>query len=146
MTETQEEGIPIKSSVDVVLARREGRLMAKSLGFGSADQTRLATAISELTRNVIQYAGCGSCYIEDISSPRFMEVRVVVRDTGAGIPDIDEALRDGFSTGGGLGAGLSGTRRLVHFFEIKSDQKGTCIEISVRRRRAESSPEIRGHS
>ncbi|MEE3326107.1 MAG: ATP-binding protein [Myxococcota bacterium] len=142
----KESQIPIESSVDVVLARREGRALAKELGFGSADQTRLATAISELTRNVVQYAGSGHCQIDDISSLRFMEVRVVVSDSGPGIPDLDEALRDGFSTGGGLGAGLPGTRRLVHSFEIKSDPEATRIEISVRRRRPEISSVRRGYS
>ena len=142
----KESQIPIESSVDVVLARREGQALAKELGFGSADQTRLATAISELTRNVVQYAGSGHCQIDDISSLRFMEVRVVVSDSGPGIPDLDEALRDGFSTGGGLGAGLPGTRRLVHSFEIKSDPEATRIEISVRRRRPEISSVRRGYS
>ena len=146
MVEMKESRIPIESSVDVVLARREGRAMAKGLGFGSADQTRLATAISELTRNVVQYAGSGHCQIEDISSLRFIEVRVVVRDTGPGILDLDRALQDGFSTGGGLGAGLPGTRRLVHAFEIESSTEETRIEISVRRRRPDSSSVTRGNS
>lgn len=113
--------------------------MARDLGFGSADQTRLATAISELARNVVQHAHSGRCYIEDISSVRFMEVRVVVTDTGPGIADLEEALQDGFSTGGGLGAGLPGTRRLVHSFEIRSSPEETRIEITVRRRRADFS-------
>lgn len=142
MVETKEQDIPIASSADVVIARREGRAMARALGFGSADQTRLATAISELTRNVVQYAGLGHCRIDDISSPKFIEIRVIVSDNGPGIPDIDEALRDGFSTGGGLGAGLPGTRRLAHFFEIKSDADSTRVEISVRRRR----PGLSSHS
>ena len=142
----EEFGMPVESSTDVVLARRAGRAMAKELGFGTADQTRLATAISELTRNVVQYAGSGHCRIEDISSLRFMEIRVVVSDAGPGIPDLDEALRDGFSTGGGLGAGLPGTRRLVHSFEIKSDPEATRVEISVRKRRSDFSPARRDYS
>jgi len=120
--------------------------MAKKLGFGSADQTRLATAISELTRNVVQYAGSGHCRIDDISNLRFMEIRVVVSDAGPGIPDLDEALRDGFSTGGGLGAGLPGTRRLVHSFEIKSNPESTRVEISVRRRRPDWPSAPQGYS
>ena len=131
----KERCIQISSRTDVVMARRDGRAMARELGFGSADQTRLATAISELTRNVVQYAGSGYCRIGDISSPGFMEIRVVVGDAGPGIPDLQEALRDGFSTGGGLGAGLPGTRRLVHSFEITSEPGQTNVEISVRRRR-----------
>ncbi|MEE2897098.1 MAG: ATP-binding protein [Gemmatimonadota bacterium] len=132
----KERCIQISSSVDVVMARRDGRAMARELGFGSADQTRVATAISELTRNVVQYAGAGYCRIDDTSSMRYMAIRVVVGDAGPGIPDLEEALRDGFSTGGGLGAGLPGTRRLVHSFEITSEPGMTRIEISVQRRRA----------
>ncbi|MBT40557.1 MAG: anti-sigma regulatory factor [Deltaproteobacteria bacterium] len=128
--------VEIRGSTDVVTARRDGRDMARVLGFGSADQTRLATAISELTRNVVQYAGSGFCEIENASSPNFMEVRVVVGDSGPGIPDLGEALRDGFSTGGGLGAGLPGTRRLVHSFDIISEPGNTRVEITVRRRRS----------
>jgi len=128
--------INISSSFDVVQARRDGREMARDLGFGSADQTRVATAISELTRNVVQYAGSGYCRIDDISSSLFMEIRVVVGDAGPGIPDLQEAMLDGFSTGGGLGAGLPGTRRLAHSFDVKSEPGKTLVEISVRRRRA----------
>ncbi len=132
----KESRVEIRGSTDVVTARRDGRDMAKALGFGSADQTRLATAISELTRNVVQYAGSGFCLIENASSLDFMEIRVVVGDSGPGIPDLGEALRDGFSTGGGLGAGLPGTRRLVHSFDIISEPGNTRIEITVRRRRS----------
>jgi len=132
----KEHCIQIGSSMDVVRARRDGREMARELGFGSADQTRVATAISELTRNVVQYAGSGYCRLDDISGPRFMEIRVVVGDEGPGIPDLEEAMRDGFSTGGGLGAGLPGTRRLAHAFEVKSEPGKTLVEISIRRRRS----------
>ena len=132
----KERCIQIGNSFDVVRARRDGREMACELGFGSADQTRVATAISELTRNVVQYAGSGYCQIDDVSSPRFMEIRVVVGDAGPGIPDVEEAMLDGFSTGGGLGAGLPGTRRLAHTFEIASEPGRTLIELSVRRRRS----------
>lgn len=132
----EERRIEIEKGDDVVVARRDGRDMAKALGFGSADQTRLATAISELTRNVVQYAGSGFCLIKDVSSRQFMEIRVIVRDSGPGIADLEAALRDGFSTGGGLGAGLPGTRRLAHFFEITSEPGKTSVEITVRRRRS----------
>ncbi|HJO25114.1 MAG: ATP-binding protein [Myxococcota bacterium] len=128
--------VEIRDRTDVVTARRDGRDMARALGFGSADQTRLATAISELIRNVIQYAGFGFCVIENASSPEFVEVRVVVGDSGPGIPDLQEALRDGFSTGGGLGSGLPRTRRLVHSLDIISEPGNTRVEITVRRSRS----------
>ena len=127
--------IEIKKGFDVVMARRAGRNMAKELGLGSADQTRLATAISELTRNIVQYAGSGRCLIQDGSTMRFLEINVLVTDSGPGIADLEEAMTDGFSTGGGLGAGLPGTRRLVHFFEIASQPGDTRIRISMRRHR-----------
>lgn len=127
--------VEINKGIDVVLARRAGRNMAKELGLGSADQTRLATAISELTRNVIQYGGAGRCLIQDRSNLHFTEVDVLVTDSGPGIPDLEKAMTDGFSTGGGLGAGLPGTRRLVHFFDITSQPGDTRIRISIRRHR-----------
>jgi len=82
--------------------------MAKKIGFGSADQTRLATAISELTRSVIKYAGDGECMIYNESNESRNRIRVVVEDHGLGIPDIEMAMTDGYTTGGTVGAGLPG--------------------------------------
>jgi len=127
--------VEITVESDIVAARQAGREMARALGFGSADQTRLATAISELARNVIRYAGEGFCLISDESDDRERKVRVVVEDHGPGIPDIDAAITDGFSTGGGLGAGLPGARRLVHEFHIESRPSLTRVSMVMRRRR-----------
>ena len=127
--------VQIRQQADVVLARQAGREAAKELGFGLADQTRLATAISELARNVVQYAGAGQCIITDESDEEFIKIRVVVEDHGPGSPDIERALRDGFSTGNGLGAGLPGTKRLVHEFRIESKPGHTRITVGMRKRR-----------
>ena len=109
--------------------------MARHLGFGLADQTRLATAISELTRNVIQYAGQGVCFVSDESDGQMIRVKIVVEDNGPGIPDIEQALEPGFSTSGGLGAGLPGARRLVHEFHIESEPGGTKVAVAMVRPR-----------
>ncbi len=129
------KNVEIKSSRDIVKARQEGRNMALELGFGSADQTRLATAISELTRNVTQYAGTGVCTITDISDKNSIKINVAVKDTGPGITDINLALKQGHSTGGGLGAGLPGTKRLVQEFNIDSEPGHTIVTIVLSRRR-----------
>ena len=128
-----EERVVLKGQIDVVTARQAGREMARQLGFGSANQTRLATAISELARNALQYAGEGVCLIRDESDERRIRVKVVVEDHGPGIPDIEQAMTDGFSTGGGLGAGLPGTKRLVHEFEIESEPGCTRVTIEMSR-------------
>ena len=131
MIATASELVLIRHDSDVVTARRSGRYMAKKIGFGSADQTRLATAISELTRNVIKYAVSGECMIYDESSESRNRIRVVVEDHGHGIPDIEIAMTDGYTTGGTLGAGLPGTRRLVNEFNITSEPGLTRVEIAM---------------
>ena len=128
--------IDITDESDIVGARQAGRGMARELGLGSADQTRLATAISELARNVVQHAGSGMCTISDASDHGFIGVRVVVEDHGPGIPDVGKALEQGFSTGGGLGAGLPGTKRLVQEFAIESQPGHTKVTIAILRRRS----------
>ena len=105
--------IPVKDQTDVVAARQAGRDMARDADFGTADQTRFATAISELARNALIYAGEGTCSIHDLSDWEWMKIRAVVEDQGPGIPDLEKALTDGYSTGGSLGAGLPGSKRLV---------------------------------
>ena len=127
--------VEITVESDIVAARQAGREMARTLGFGSADQTRLATAISELVRNVIRYAGEGLCLISDQSNDRESKIKVVVEDHGPGIPDVEAAMTDGFSTGGGLGAGLPGAKRLVHEFSIESRPGFTRVSLVMRRRR-----------
>jgi len=130
-----ERRIALREQVDVVAARQAGREMARQLGFGLADQTRLATAISELARNALQYAGEGVCLVSDESNERRARVKVVVEDHGPGIPDIKKAMEYGFSTGGGLGAGLPGAKRLVHDFEIESQPGHTRVTIGMSRAR-----------
>jgi len=128
--------IEIKSESDIVVARSAGRELARNLGFGIANQTRLATAISELTRNVIRYAGTGMCKLFDESNPAELAIRAVIEDEGPGIEDIDQAMGDGFSTGKSLGAGLPGTKRLVNEMHILSRPGHTVITIAITQGRA----------
>ncbi len=127
----KKETIEIKFSKDIIAARKAGRNMARELGFSPVDQTRFAAAISELTRNVIQYAGEGVCVITDQSTNNNNKVQVKVEDNGPGIADIDQAMIFGFSTTKGLGAGLSGTKRLVHEFSIDSKPGHTQVTIAI---------------
>ena len=127
--------IEIRDERDIIAARSAGRDMARDLGFGSADQTRLATAISELTRNAIQYAGKGFCTHSDLSNERDIIIHVVVEDSGPGIDDMEKAMEFGFSTSKGLGAGLPGTKRLVSSFEIESDPGRTVVTIELTKRK-----------
>ena len=131
----RESLIIIRTEEDIVASRKVGRDVARGLGFGSADQTRLATAISELTRNVINFAGEGSCLIRDESESTSAAIIVVVEDHGPGIPDVEEAMTDGFSTVQSQGMGLSGARRLVDQFEIQSEPGHTRITMKMTRRR-----------
>ena len=106
---------------DVILARQLVRSMAADMTFSLADQTRLATAVSELTRNVLQYAGTGEITIKVVGRrERKSGLEIVVSDKGPGIDDIEKAMTMGFSTSKGMGAGLPGTRQLVDEFDIRS--------------------------
>lgn len=129
------ERVAIRDTTDIVLARGEARQVAGRIGFGLADQTRLATAVSELARNAMQYAGEGFCEIADVSDGEAMRIRIVVEDHGPGIADIEKAMKDGYSTSGGLGAGLPGTRRLMDEFAIESQPGLTRITIALIRSR-----------
>src|ERR1044071_4263911 len=114
-----EERILIRREDDIVVSRQRAREIAKRLGFGAVDQSRIATAVSELARNVVRYAtnGRGEVMIRDVDAAPGARARVgieiVVSDEGPGIPDIDRALSDGYTSGGGMGMGLPGTRRLM---------------------------------
>lgn len=120
----------------IVEARKAGRVMAQELGFGSADQTRLATAISELTRNALTHANGGTCSLVDHSNQLTRKIVVIVEDDGPGIADVSKALIDGYTTKkGNLGAGLPGTRRLVSEFEVESRPGCTRVTIALARRR-----------
>ena len=123
--------VPINSDKDIVVARQEGRTLAMSLGFSPGDATLLATAISELARNIVTYANVGDILLDTVNGAARLGMQVVARDEGPGIADVQQALRDGFSTSGGLGLGLPGVRRLVDEFQIVSDgTSGTTVTIT----------------
>ena len=128
-----QERIAIESDQDVVIARQRARALAISLDMPSTDQTLLATAISEIARNITTYAsgGRGEVVIEVVRDARGRRgVRVVARDEGPGIADLERALTDGYTTGGGLGLGLPGARRLVDEFDIETAPgKGTTVTL-----------------
>jgi serine/threonine-protein kinase RsbT len=125
------EELALKSGEDVVRLRKLVRDRAVGLGFSLVDQTKIVTAASELGRNTIQHGGGGRVEVAAISEPRRKGIRLEFVDTGPGIPDIAQALVDGYSTGGGLGLGLSGAKRLSSEFEIESAPgKGTRVAIT----------------
>lgn len=122
--------VSIVTDQDVVAARQQGRAMALELGFSASDSTLLATAISELARNIVSYAGQGEIVLRSNQNSGRPGVTVVARDHGPGIPSIEQALRDGYSTSGSLGLGLPGVRRLVDDFEITSEVgRGTTVTV-----------------
>ena len=120
--------VPINSDQDIVAARQKGRSLAVALGFSSGDATLIATAISELARNIITYAKSGEIRLTVMNGSARQGIRLVAHDQGPGIPDVQQALRDGFSTSGSLGLGLPGVMRLVDEFEIVSEENcGTTV-------------------
>lgn len=122
--------VAINSDQDIVAARQKGRVMASELGFSSGDATLIATAISELARNIVSYARKGEIKLKGIHGSSQIGILVVASDEGPGIVDIRQALRDGFSTSGSLGLGLPGVRRLMDDFEISSQPgKGTIVTV-----------------
>ncbi|MEH2182678.1 anti-sigma regulatory factor [Nostoc sp.] len=124
------ETINIQSSVDVVLVRQSVRQLAVEIGFSLVDQTKIVTAASELARNTLDYGGGGTVKLETLEQGRRRGLRLTFEDQGPGIPDIELALKDGFTTGGGLGMGLSGAKRLANEFEIQSAVgEGTQVTI-----------------
>jgi len=127
--------ITLKAESDVITARQAGRETARHLGLSLADQTRLATAISELARNAIQHAGRGTCLITDRSNQHAINIQVAVEDRGPGIPDIERVMEYGFSSSRGLGCGLPAARRLVDEFDIQSEPGYTKVTIGMVRPR-----------
>jgi len=103
--------VTISSDQDIVVARQKGRSLALELGFSSGDATLIATAISELARNIVSYAGSGQIALKDVQGSTRVGITVAASDNGPGIPNVSQALRDGFSTSGSLGLGLPGVRR-----------------------------------
>lgn len=125
-----EAKLEIKTSEDVVRVRQAVRALAIRVGLSLVDQTKMVTAASELARNTLEYGGGGAVTLERVSSGPRSGVRLVFEDQGPGIPDIDLALRDGYTTGGGLGLGLSGAKRLSSEFHIESKVgEGTKVAI-----------------
>jgi serine/threonine-protein kinase RsbT len=115
---------------DVVTARQKGREMAQRIGFSGSDLTIIATAISEIARNIVLYARRGEVIVSPVKEGSKRGLLVVARDEGPGIADIEQAMRDGFSTGKSLGLGLPGARRLMDEFEIVSEMgKGTVVTM-----------------
>lgn len=122
--------VSINNSEDIILARQIAREMAKELGFGLADQTRITTAVSELSRNIYTFAGTGRVVVKALSESAKKGMEIIAEDRGPGIPDIEMAMQDGYSTNKGLGQGLPGTKRLMDEFEIKSEAgKGATVTI-----------------
>jgi serine/threonine-protein kinase RsbT len=126
----KDESRPLRAEEDVVRARQAVRSWAVELGFSLVDQTKLVTAASELARNTVVYGGGGTLRMEQLEDGARKGLRLVFADEGPGIPDLEMALRDGYTTGGGLGLGLGGARRLVNEFDIQS-QAGAGTRITV---------------
>jgi serine/threonine-protein kinase RsbT len=129
--EPHESVIPIESDADVVLARQRAREMASELELTSTDQTLLATAISEVARNITTYAVRGEVILSTIRDAAGRRgIQVIARDDGPGIENLELALQDGYTSGGGLGLGLPGARRLVHEFDIETAPgRGTKVTL-----------------
>jgi serine/threonine-protein kinase RsbT len=122
--------VAINSDQDIVVARQKGRALAMEGGFAAGDATLIATAISELARNIVSYARKGQIKLRTISGANGRGILIIASDDGPGIPDIRQALRDGFSTSGSLGLGLPGVRRLMDEFEITSEPgRGTTVAV-----------------
>lgn len=130
MTVVKTEQLPLQTSSDVVMARQRVRQFAIELRFSLVDQTKLVTAASELARNALDHGQGGQMSIEVINGLSRTGLKLVFEDHGPGIPDIEAALKDGFSTGSGMGLGLGGSKRLVNEFAIESVVgKGTKVTV-----------------
>jgi serine/threonine-protein kinase RsbT len=128
---TDEERIRVESEMDLVTARMKGRKLASQMGFGSLDLTLIATAISELGRNILQYAKRGEIVLGRTHQNDKRGIVVVAHDEGPGIANLRQAMQEGYSTGQGLGLGLPGTKRLMDDFQIVSERdKGTTVTIT----------------
>lgn len=123
--------VPIASSSDLVVARQKGRELAVALGFSTTRATLIAAVISELARNIVEYAGRGEILLRGEGEAGMI---VLARDNGPGIADMQAALRSGYSTSGGLGLGLPGVRRIADQFEIESGPGGTQVRLSMKKR------------
>ncbi len=130
MPVVREEALAIRSSADVVSVRQRVRQVTQDLRFSLVDQTKLVTAASELARNTLEHGSGGACRLEVLAEPPRTGVRLTFEDQGPGIANVELALQDGYTTGGGLGLGLGGARRLVNEFAIESTPgKGTRVTV-----------------
>jgi serine/threonine-protein kinase RsbT len=122
--------VPVASDIDIVAARQQGRALATRLGFSSSDATMVATAISELARNIVLYAKRGEIILAAVVTGEHRGLLITACDDGDGIADIRQALQDGYSTSGRMGVGLPGVKRLMDEFEISSTVgKGTVVSV-----------------
>ena len=130
MVITKDEIVPVRTSEDIVRVRQAVRNWAVDLGFGLVDQTKLVTAANELARNTVNYGGGGTVRMGALSNASHLGLQLTFEDHGPGIADLESALRDGYTTGSGLGLGLGGARRLANEFEIDSHPgEGTRVRI-----------------
>lgn len=128
-----ETSVPVTSDLEIVNARRQGRNLAEEMGFSATDVTLVATTISELARNIVHYAGSGEILLGKVNggdSPQ--GIAIIARDSGPGISDLQLAMRDGFSTSGGLGLGLPGVRRIMDEFDIASSVGGGTTVTAIK--------------
>ena len=131
MTITKQDVVPLRTEQDIVIARQGVRRITQELGFGLVDQTKMVTAASELARNAVVYGGGGVVQWEMLEDGGRRGLRLHFIDEGPGIPDLEQALKDGWTSGNGMGLGLSGARRLVNEFEIDSAVgRGTRVTIT----------------
>ena len=127
---TERTALPLRSDEDVVALRKHVRERAVAIALSLVDQTKLVTAASELARNTLKYGGGGTVYLDALGDGFRKGVGLIFVDNGPGIPDLELALRDGYTTGGGLGLGLGGSRRLVDEFDIDSRPgEGTAVSV-----------------
>lgn len=127
----REDRFPIQTEHDIVLSRQAVRLATVEAGFGLVDQTKMITAASELARNTVVYGGGGEMQLWLLHDGMRKGVKLAFSDRGPGIPDLDQALVDGWTSGSGLGLGLSGSRRLVNDFDVKTAPgEGTTVTIA----------------
>jgi serine/threonine-protein kinase RsbT len=126
-----DEMLPVRSSQDIVVVRQVVRTWAVEIGFNLVEQTKIVTAASELARNTIDHGGGGRARLQALRDGGRRGLRLTFEDKGPGIPNLELALKDGYTTGGGLGLGLSGARRLSNEFEIESRPgEGTRVTIT----------------
>ena len=131
MAVTKSESLPVRTEHDIVLARQAVRRLALELAFGLVDQTKMVTAASELARNTLIYGGGGDLLCEVLSDGIKRGLRLTFKDDGPGIPDMSLAMKDGWTSGSGMGLGLSGTKRLVNEFDIDSAPgRGTRVTVT----------------